>query len=158
MLLKGTVARDFYLWFFSWIHLIWAPDSHPKIFSNSDSNSGRYLYSKVKIRESALLDTALIPNQCCQIQRWFWISVVGYSANSSSVLYPTALNASKEKLLDKNIPLKTDISVVGYSTHSESALYHTALIPNQRCRIHRWFRISAVWYSADSWIQRWFDF
>jgi hypothetical protein len=38
------------------------------------------------------------------------------------VLYPTALIASKEKLLGKNIPLKTDISVVGYSAKSESAL------------------------------------
>jgi hypothetical protein len=31
-----------------------------------------------------------------------------------------------EKLLGKNIPLKTDISVVGYSANSESALYHTS--------------------------------
>jgi hypothetical protein len=67
--LKGTVARDVLPLVFSWIDPIWAPDSHPKIFLNSVSNSRRYLYSKVKIRESSLSDTALIPNQCCQIQR-----------------------------------------------------------------------------------------
>ncbi len=66
---KGTVAQDFWFLVFIWIDLIWAPDSHPKIFSNSVSNSRRYSYSKVKICESALLDTALIPNQCCRIQR-----------------------------------------------------------------------------------------
>jgi hypothetical protein len=54
------------------------------------------------------------------------------------------LIASKEKLLGKNITLKTDVSFVGYSTDSESSLYHTALIPNQHCRIHRRFQIS-VW-------------
>ncbi len=47
----------FFIWFFSWIHPIWAPDSHPKIFSNSVSNSRTYSYSKVKIRESALSNT-----------------------------------------------------------------------------------------------------
>jgi hypothetical protein len=31
------------LWFFLIIDQIWAPDSHPKIFSNLDSNSRRYL-------------------------------------------------------------------------------------------------------------------
>jgi hypothetical protein len=67
--------------------------------------------------ESVLSDTALI-----------LISIVGYSADSESALYPTALIASKEKLLGKNIPLKTDISVVRYSAYSESALYDTALI------------------------------
>jgi hypothetical protein len=51
---------------------------------------------------------------------------VGYSAKSESTLNTTALIASKEKLLGKNIPLKTDISVVGYRANSESALYHTA--------------------------------
>jgi hypothetical protein len=61
---KGTVARDCNLWFFSWIDPIWAPGSHPKIFSNLQ----RYSYSKVKIRESALADKALISNQCCRIQ------------------------------------------------------------------------------------------
>ncbi len=153
-LLKGTVARYFLPLFFSWIDPIWAPDSHSKIFPNSVSNSRIYSYSKVKIHKSGLSDTALIPNQCCRIQRTFWISVVGYSANSESALYPTALIASEEKLLGKNIPLKTDFSIVGYSANFESALYHTALILNQRCRIHRWFRISAVWCSADSWVQR----
>ncbi len=70
---------------------------------------------------------------------------------SESALYPTALIASKEKWLGKNIPLKTDISVVWYSANSESALYHTALILNQRYWIHFWFWISAVWYySADT--------
>jgi hypothetical protein len=44
------------------------------------------------------------------------------------VLYLTALIASKEKLLGKNIPLKTYISVVGYSTKSESVLYHAGQI------------------------------
>jgi hypothetical protein len=48
------------------------------------------------------------------------------------VLYLTALIASKEKLLGKNIPLKTDISIVGYSADSESALSDTSPIPNQR--------------------------
>jgi hypothetical protein len=59
------------------------------------------------------------------------MSIVEYSANSESALYPTALIASKEKWLGKNIPLITDISAVGYSANSESVLYHTALIPNQ---------------------------
>jgi hypothetical protein len=48
------------------------------------------------------------------------------------VLSDTALIASKDKLLGKNIPLKTDISVngyvVGYIADSELALYDTALI------------------------------
>jgi hypothetical protein len=56
---------------------------------------------------------------------------------SESALYPTALIASKGKLLGKNMPLKTDISVVGYNANSESSLYHTVLILNQRCQIHR---------------------
>jgi hypothetical protein len=67
------------------------PDSHNKIFSNSVPNSRRYLYPKVKIRGSALSDTALIPNQRCIIQRWFWISVVGYIADFETALYDTAL-------------------------------------------------------------------
>ncbi len=75
--LKGTVARDFLTLVFSLIDPIWAPDSHSKIFLNSVLNSRRYSYSKVKIRESALSDTALIPNQCFRIQRYFWINVVG---------------------------------------------------------------------------------
>jgi hypothetical protein len=90
-------------------------------------------------------------NQCCRIQCWFWIRAVEYSANSESAYSAkskSALIASKEKLLVKNTPLKTDISVVGYSTNSESALYHTVLILNQRCQIHRWFRISAVQYDT----------
>ncbi len=40
---------------------------------------------------SALSDTALIPNQSCIIQCWFWISVVGYIADSELALYDTAL-------------------------------------------------------------------
>jgi hypothetical protein len=64
-----------------------------------------------------LSDTALILNQR-----------FGYSDKSEAALYQTALIASKEKLLGKNISLKTDISVVGYSANSESALYHTALL------------------------------
>ncbi len=68
LLFKGIVARDFLPLVFSWIDTISAPDSHPKIFSNSVSNSQRYSYSKVNFCESALLDTALIPKQCCQIQ------------------------------------------------------------------------------------------
>jgi hypothetical protein len=40
-----------------------------KYFLNSVSNLRRYSYSKVKIRDSALSDTALIPNQCCRSQR-----------------------------------------------------------------------------------------
>ncbi len=131
--LKWTVARDFYPWFFSWIDPIWAPDSHSKIFFYSVSNSRRYSYSKVKIRKSALSDTALIPNQCCIIQSWFWISVVGYSAKSEAALYPTVLIASQERWLGKNIPLKTYISVVGYSANS-----------NQRCIIQRWFMNTAL--------------
>jgi hypothetical protein len=27
--LKGQKHKIFYLWFFSWIYLIWASDSHP---------------------------------------------------------------------------------------------------------------------------------
>ncbi len=114
----------FYLWFFSWIVPIWAPDSHPKIFSNSE----RYSYLKVKICKSALSDTALIPNQCCQIQCEFWISVVGYSSNSELVLYPTTLIASKEKL---------------FGRHTFENWY-------QCCRIQWWFRNSIVRYIADS--------
>ncbi len=40
--LKGTVARDFWPLVFSWIDLIWAPDSYPKKYFNSGSNSRRY--------------------------------------------------------------------------------------------------------------------
>ncbi len=43
--------------FFSIIDPIWAPDSHPKIFSNSVSNWQRY--------------SDLYVYQCCRIQRWF---------------------------------------------------------------------------------------
>ncbi len=37
---KGTVARDCQPLVFSIIDPIWAPDSHPKIFSNSVSKRG----------------------------------------------------------------------------------------------------------------------
>jgi hypothetical protein len=40
---KGTVARDCRPLVFSIIDPIWAPDSHPKIFLKSVSNSQRYL-------------------------------------------------------------------------------------------------------------------
>jgi hypothetical protein len=40
---------------------------------------------------SMLSDTALIPNQRCIIQRWFWIRVVGYIADSELALYDPAL-------------------------------------------------------------------
>jgi hypothetical protein len=48
--LKGTVARDFGPWFFSWIDPIWAPNSYPKTFSNSGSNSRRYSNLKFVLR------------------------------------------------------------------------------------------------------------
>ncbi len=41
--IKGTVAREFLPLVFSWIDPIWAPNSHPEIFSNSR----RYLYTKI---------------------------------------------------------------------------------------------------------------
>ncbi len=52
--LKGTVARDCRPLVFSIIDPIWAPDSHPKIFSNLVSNSGRYsdlyVYQRCRIQ------------------------------------------------------------------------------------------------------------
>ncbi len=73
-LIKGTVARDFLPLIFLWIDPIWAPDSHSKIFSNSVSNSRRHSYSKVKIRESVLSDTALIheysADSIFKFQKW----------------------------------------------------------------------------------------
>jgi hypothetical protein len=52
VLLKGTVARDFWpLVFFSWIDPIWAPNSYPKTFPNSGSNSRRYSNFKVVLRD-----------------------------------------------------------------------------------------------------------
>jgi hypothetical protein len=63
--------------------------------------------------------------------------MVGYIPNFDAALYPTALIASKEKLLGKNIPLKTDTSLVGYSADSKSALLDISPIPNQRCMIQR---------------------
>jgi hypothetical protein len=43
---KGTVAPDFYLWFFSSEVPTWASDSHPKIFSSFASASWSYLNLK----------------------------------------------------------------------------------------------------------------
>ncbi len=45
--IKGTVARDFRLLFFSWIDPIWASVSYPKIFLNFVLNSWTYSISKV---------------------------------------------------------------------------------------------------------------
>jgi hypothetical protein len=56
-LLKGTVARDFCSWFFSWIDPIWAPNSYPKTFSNSGSNSRRYSNFEVVLRGIRLRGT-----------------------------------------------------------------------------------------------------
>ncbi len=47
---KGTVAGDFWPLVFSWIDPIWAPNSYPKTFSNSGSNSRRYSNLKVVLR------------------------------------------------------------------------------------------------------------
>ncbi len=47
----GTVAQVFWpLVFFSWIDPIWAPHSYTKTFSNSGSNSQRYLNFKVVLQ------------------------------------------------------------------------------------------------------------
>jgi hypothetical protein len=40
--LKGTLARDFLLLFFSSKATTWSPDSYPKFISNIKSNSPRY--------------------------------------------------------------------------------------------------------------------
>jgi hypothetical protein len=48
--IKGTVARDFWPLVFFMIDPIWAPNSYPKTFSNSGSNSRRYSNFKVVLR------------------------------------------------------------------------------------------------------------
>ncbi len=45
--LKGTVARYFRTLAFSWIDLVWAPDSHPNIFWHSVSYSRRILRAPI---------------------------------------------------------------------------------------------------------------
>jgi hypothetical protein len=110
-------------------------------------------------------------NQRCQIQCWFRISAVGYSANSESALSDTALSPNQRciwqrwLLQRRNDKVKQtfenwyqccpiqrlfQISAVSYSADSESALLDTSLILNQRCIIQRWFWISVVGYIADS--------
>jgi hypothetical protein len=72
---KGTVARDFGLWVFSWIDPIWTSDSYPEICSNSVSNSLRYSNLKVVPR-------GLIPRR--NLFRGVW-----YSTGIFSVGYDT---------------------------------------------------------------------
>ncbi len=74
--LRGTVARDFWSRFFSWIYSIWAPDFEAKRIFFSLSFSRRY--SNISM------------NQRCRLLRGFKISAVGYCADSNVKLWTTA--------------------------------------------------------------------
>jgi hypothetical protein len=89
-------------------------------------------------------------NQPCRIQRWFWISAVGYSANSEPALSDTALSLNQRCIRHHSLLQRRNYEIKTYLWKLISALSDTALIPNQRCIIQRWFRISVVGHIADS--------
>jgi hypothetical protein len=79
--------------------------------------------------------TAMIQNQRCILQLWFWTSAVPDSIEIFD-------NISLEWVLSDTMLIR--ISAVGYSVDSEWALFDTPLIQNQPSMQHRRSLVSVV--------------
>ncbi len=126
--LKGTVARDFLVSFFSWIYSIWIPDFKAKriffsvLFSRSYSN--------------------ILMNPRCRLLRGFKISAVAYFTYCHSPMQPIAL------MYDTIFPYKFALQATAAIQNQRCSLL--LILKNPRCSLQRLLTIPVVAYSGDS--------
>jgi hypothetical protein len=75
-----------------------------------------------------------LTSEHCQLQRWFRIFSVRYSADKESVVKNTALTLNEGCIIQRSFGIRA----VSDRADSESSLYQTVLFQNPRRRIQRW--------------------